>query len=167
METDKFESDVIQWHVSQGGFPGKPRAHALRALREMVELCVAAGAMRMEIFEAVMEEMMKAEKKGEFTGQVDIDKMLEEHADVRILLGVFKKYFFPQNFAEISMERKFEVCKGRLWQPDADGVLWRPGTNPSAPSVVNRYPYDPPSVAFWGDSGAKPADTPEDGGKSS
>jgi len=121
-------NDLLEWHKRNGGFGGRPAGHALRALREMTEFCVAAGATREEIELATHAEIIKAELRGEFNLSSDDvqDRIIEEFADVIILMMIFHGYFMDETAVTTGIEKKFEVCKGRAWVADTDGVLWRP-----------------------------------------
>lgn len=83
------------WHQDNGGFcdvQGQ-RFHALRLLHEAVELCQASGASRDEITEAVRDEIIKhTERYGMAPAVMPAAMLLEEVADVAILLEVFAYY---------------------------------------------------------------------------
>lgn len=123
--------DLMDWHRSQGGFAGNPAGHALRMLRECVELCVASGATRQQIIGACDAEIIKAEVKEEFCQEPKLEAMTEELCDVVLLAIVFQGYFSPEMFDfEKAMNKKFRVCQERQWEADGCGVLWRPGAKP-------------------------------------
>ncbi len=134
------ESEIMEWHRSQGGFGSRPAAHALRMLRECVELCVASGATEAEIKMSVRRECDKATERGDYTTTHSLREVTEEFVDVGLLGVVFRNYFIPTYTLENEIRRKLDVCKGREWEPDADGVLWRPGTRP-----VSGTPLEPKS----------------------
>lgn len=122
------DAEVRDWHRTNGGHATRPAGHALRILREVVELCVASGASRSEIYEAVAAEDDKATGRQEF-GQGYIPyKALEEFIDVTLLMKVFRGYFIDEVDLLHKTRAKMEVVRNRAWEPDADGVLWRPGT---------------------------------------
>lgn len=102
--------------------------HALRILRECIELCIAAGASRNELEEAFLAEMWKADGRLEFSVPHSNADVLEEFVDVKMLMTIFKRYFIIPRDLEAEEWRKLEVCRKRQWEADADGVLWRPGT---------------------------------------
>jgi hypothetical protein len=126
------EAEVSYWHRSQGGHAGRPAAHAVRMLRECVELCVASGATELEIKMAVRRECEKASQRHEFIQSTQYSHILEEFIDVKILSMVFRTYFLNFGDIENEMFRKMSVLRQRQWTPDADGVLWRPGTGPAS-----------------------------------
>lgn len=130
---------ILQWHLDNGGFNGRLAGHAVRMLREMVELCIASGASTKEISQAVVEEFRKAREKKEVTEKLDYDKAEEEAADVAILFELFKTYGGMDYRIWGAVEKKLEVIGERLWEVDADGVLWRPG----ARTEMQLYPDDP------------------------
>ena len=130
MTKSEFDDAVIDWHRDQGGFGGNPAGHALRMLREVVELCIACGARQYDIHEAVAQELVKAIRRDEM-GKQNVEHMLEETADVDMLFTIFQKYFIPYYQEWDAREAKFEVVKARRWEVDSDGVLWRPGTKPA------------------------------------
>jgi hypothetical protein len=133
-----FEGDVMHWHRSSGGFGGKASGHALRMLRECVELCVASGATEGEIKMSVRRECDKANDRREFGKDHGLAGRVEEFTDVRLLGIVYQHYFIPSNVAARELWRKLDVCRARVWQADDDGVLWRPGTEP-----VSGIPLEP------------------------
>lgn len=130
------ESEVMSWHLSQGGFGKRPAAHALRMLREMVELCVASGATEGEIKMAVRRECDKAKERGDFLRAHTLAEVTEEFVDVQLLATVFRSYFIHPGNLENMKRLKFDICLKRQWQPDADGVLWRPGTKAAGSSQL-------------------------------
>lgn len=132
------ESEIMNWHQSQGGSGKRLAGHALRMLREMVELCVASGASEAEIKMAVRRECDKASDREEF-GKAPMG-FIEEFVDVGLLSVVYRNYFIPRGSLENEMRRKLDVCRARSWEADADGVLWRPGTKP-----VSGTPLEPKS----------------------
>ncbi len=125
------ESEIMEWHRLHGGAGKRAAGHALRMLRECVELCVAAGARRDEIYGACYSEMVKATDRQEFTKIHTHNEISEEFVDVKILATIFRNYFIPTPTLEYWMRHKLDVCSGRAWEADADGVLWRPGTGPA------------------------------------
>lgn len=123
-----FDEDLLAWHRSKGGAPLNPAGHAIRLLREVVELCVASGATEGQIKMAVRRECDKAEKRKEFGKNVGLVGRAEEFADVTILMKIYEGYFLSPRIVSTETVRKFQVCQAKEWQPDSDGVLWRPGT---------------------------------------
>lgn len=134
------DSEIMEWHHHRGGHGGRAAGHALRILRECVELCVASGARPEETHEAFFSEMAKATDRGEFQKSHTFRDVLEEFVDVRILMTIYRGYFIVWGDLENEMRRKLDVCSGREWQADADGVLWRSGTEP-----VSGTPLEPKS----------------------
>lgn len=132
------ESEIMDWHRSRGGSGTRAAGHALRILREVVELCVASGATEGEIKMAVRRECDKATDRREFNRIPTYQNALEEFVDVKILMIVYRNYFIPHGSLENEMRRKLDVCNGREWQADSDGVLWRPGTR-----AVSGTPLEP------------------------
>lgn len=128
-----FAQEVQEWHRSQGGFGGDPAGHALRMLREMVELCVASGASEAAIKMSVRRECDKARDRGEFNKQFGLLERVEEFCDVKLLGIIYDNYFNPPDMVDVEIRRKFATCKARSWEADAEGVLWRPGTGPAVP----------------------------------
>jgi len=122
------ESEIMDWHRSRGGSGTRAAGHALRILRECVELCVASGASEAEIKMAVRRECDKAEERKEFTKIPTYNGALEEFVDVKLLMTVYRNYFISTGSLENMLRRKLDICSGREWEADADGVLWRPGT---------------------------------------
>lgn len=118
---------IILWHTENGGFNARPAGHAVRMLREMVELCFAAGSTVPEVSQAVIAEIRKAREKGEVVGEANFERMDEEAADVAILFEVFKTYQGMDYRIHEAVEKKMAINEERLWEVDEDGVLWRPG----------------------------------------
>lgn len=114
----------IQEH---GGAFIRPAGHATRLLRELVELCVAAGAGEDEIKAAIYAEMDKAAERGEFGGNPD--NIPEEFADCSLLLDIFAGHVGLDQHA--ARKAKLDVLWDRKWAADSDGVLWRPMKAPS------------------------------------
>lgn len=123
-----IEGQVIDWHLQNGGAGHRAAGHAVRILREVVELCVASGATELEIRRAVSAELYKASTRDEFSKEHTPGEVLEEFVDVRMLMAVFKRYFIIPRDLESMEWQKLAICRQRQWEPDADGVLWRPGT---------------------------------------
>lgn len=120
--TERQPGDVARWHVESGASFNRPAGHALRLLREVVELCVASGAKESEIYDAINEEVWKARNRAEFGGNPE--SVPEEWADCEILLQVFAQHFGIDRNAEV--RKKLDVLWQRKWRADQDGVLWRP-----------------------------------------
>ncbi len=129
---------IIGWHAENGGFNGRPAGHACRMLREVVELCFASGATATEVANAVMDEVKKEASRHTFA-EMNQAKMEEEAADVAILFEVFKTYNGMDYRINEAVEEKLQVLYERLWEIDADGVLWRPGARTSE----QLYPDEP------------------------
>lgn len=121
------EPEIMSWHRKGGGSGIRSSGHAVRLLREVVELCIAAGATEQQIMTAVEQECDRASQRSEFGGKSETE-MFEEFADVTILSTVFRNYFIPREAYENTLAVKMDVIWGRQWEADADGVLWRPGT---------------------------------------
>jgi hypothetical protein len=120
----EIAGEVIRWHDANGGHFSRPAGHAVRMLREMIELCVAIGATENEIRDAVDREIAKAEERGQWGGNPA--EVGDECADVAILLDVLTKRAAIDIVAV--KQNKLAVLWARQWEADADGVLWRPGT---------------------------------------
>lgn len=113
--------DIARWHSESGAHFARPASHAVRLLREAVELCVASGAYQGEIREAVNAEINKAILRGEGFDEAAIK---EEWADCEILLRAFKHLAKIDEHSEI--RKKVDVLWGRRWQADEGGALYRP-----------------------------------------
>lgn len=130
------ETEIIGWHRSQGGNEARAAGHALRILRECVELCIASGASEEEIKMAVRRECDKGVARSEFGIDHSPTEMIEEYVDVWLLMLVYRGYFIhPGDFVDAS-QAKMQILRSRLWEADADGVLWRPGTRPGSGSPI-------------------------------
>ncbi|HYM34720.1 MAG TPA: hypothetical protein VET48_04940 [Steroidobacteraceae bacterium] len=121
---EKNPLDVRAWHGSRGGYFGMPSAHALRLLREVIELCIASGAERGPLERVAKEELDKGEMRQELGG-ADHERIAQEWADCALLLEVFRHYSKIDSRKEI--RKKLAVLYDRKWKADEAGVLWRPG----------------------------------------
>ena len=128
---ERQPSDLPRWHIECGGHFDRPAGHALRLLREVIELCVAAGASEDEIINHTSAEIAKAQSRGEFGGNpADVPA---EWADCSILLEVFRHH------AGIDKNRvvreKLDVLWNRAWEAAPSGALYRPGCVPTIESI--------------------------------
>lgn len=115
--------DAVRWHEENDAFCANDNLapHALRALREMIELCFASKASSSAISDAFQAEFQKeAHRPSDRTPAA----VREEWADVAILLEVFRNYANIDQHAV--MRTKLDILWQRQWKVDADGVLWRP-----------------------------------------
>lgn len=122
---------VMRWHQENGGKFARPANHAVRLLREVVELCVAAGASLSEIERAAGAELDKAATRNEFGGSPD--EVPQEWADCAMLLDVFAQHAGIDTHKEI--RQKLDILWTRQWEADAGGALYRPGLAPAKPGV--------------------------------
>ena len=116
---------VMRWHQENGGKFTRPSNHAIRLLREVVELCVAAGASENDINAALMQETHKAYQRGEF-GVDHTSEIPEEWADCAMLLDVFAQHAGIDTHKEI--RKKLDILWTRQWEADAGGALYRPAS---------------------------------------
>lgn len=115
-------ADVSRWHELNGGHFANPMSHALRLLHEVVELCIASGALVPDIYQVLMKEIRKAEERAEFGG--DPKALPGEVADCGLLLDVFAKYAGIDQNAE--KRKKIAVLWERQWAANNGGALYRP-----------------------------------------
>ena len=105
-----------------GTDPNSPRK-ALRALEEMVELCLASGASAEDIEHIVGEASIKARKESGQKYQerkLEPDKIRLETADVLIVLyGVAHMRGFDLHLA---VDDKMAINRHRQWKPNGDGT---------------------------------------------
>lgn len=129
IEFAQLQKDVINWHKNAGGYSGAPSAHALRLLREVIELCIAAGAVPKDITTTVSDELRKEMTENfEHIGKMNVSDLPYECADVQLLLIILASY---QQIDLVKMaQHKLDICHERKWQVDSNGVLWRPGRRP-------------------------------------
>lgn len=118
--------DVVAWHQSHGGRFARPASHALRLLREVVELCAAAGASQDEVANTVGTEMGAQNIKGEFFGTYREVASRHEWIDCALLLELLGKYMGASLDSEEARLRFIEI-RGRAYTPDAGGALFRTG----------------------------------------
>lgn len=116
--------DAGRWHEESGGSFASPAGHALRLMREVVELCIATGASLDGMYEVLASEMSKAVVRGDIGG--DPDAVPGEVADCKILLDVFTHYA-KINQHEVA-RRKMTTLWQRAWEPSSSGALYRPST---------------------------------------
>lgn len=133
---ERQPGDVGRWHVESGAHFTGPAGHALRLLREVIELCVAAGASEKEIIDHAGAEIAKAEARGEYGG--DPTAVPEEWADCAMLLDVFARHAGIDKHTEI--RKKLDVLWNREWEAGASGALYRPGMVPSGERSQDQVP---------------------------
>lgn len=125
---NETQQSVTKWmyETFPGGDPASPRK-AIRALEEMVELCLADGATYREVQVAVATSM---EKNGatmslmgglmDVAGAPDPAKVPAEAADVLIVLyGLAALKGFDLH-AEV--DRKMAINRARRWAANGDGT---------------------------------------------
>lgn len=119
--------DIIKWHKDNGGFCARAASHALRLLGECMELCISLGAQPSELRDVIEYEINKAENRGEFD-RIKIRAVPGEFADVSFLFKLLAHY--TDIDVALAEEEKFPILLHRKWEPDTNGVLWRPGKAP-------------------------------------
>jgi NTP pyrophosphatase (non-canonical NTP hydrolase) len=115
---------VMVWCTQHKGHQGNERGWPLKALGEMVELCIASGGNARDISSTVASELTKADERGDIKEYPEHPHMAEEVADVLINLIVFCR--LNNIDPESAVLNKLPVIEARQWKPDADGVLRRP-----------------------------------------
>lgn len=119
---ERQPGSVSRWHQENGGFYAHAFGHAVRLLREVVELCVASGATQGEISGAVTNEIAKALSRSEFGG--DATAIPKEWADCAILMEVFASHAGIEKNKVV--REKLDVLWDREWWADESGALYRP-----------------------------------------
>lgn len=140
---------VARWHELSGGHFKTPANHAIRLLREVVELCFATGSNYHAMSAALFVESEKHLNKilaepvllnpGEcglhsylladesctcqYSQNFTASEIAEEWADCAILLEIFRNYASIDGHTEI--RKKLDVLYKREWQADAGGALHR------------------------------------------
>lgn len=112
------QSTISHWmdNTFPGADPESPRK-ALRALEEMVELCLAAGATRGEI-RATVEHAANGVPVHD--SRPDPDKVPNEAADVVIVLcGLAHQRGFNLHEA---IDQKMQINRNRVWMANGDGT---------------------------------------------
>lgn len=116
---------IVEWHESNGGHDNNGLLpHALRAYREMCELCLKLGASASDLVTIACDEVADETRKGVY-GKARPAEIGEEIADVRLLLDIVSHYGDIDQEGERRAKHLINV-EQRKWQADADGVLWRP-----------------------------------------
>lgn len=113
---NETQQSVGEWIETTfpGGDPNSPRK-AIRALEEMVELCMAAGALTNEIHDAVGRAIAGAASELPQPSKIPI-----EAADVLIVLyGLAQLRKFDLH-AEV--DKKMAVNRARKWRALGDGT---------------------------------------------
>lgn len=108
---------VRRWHEANGGHFSAPWRHAIRVLREAIELCCASGAAYYEIEEALQAELKKDAMR------VIRGSVIDEISDVAIGLELLVNYYGLDRHKEI--RKKLDILWEREWQPDGGGALYR------------------------------------------
>ncbi len=114
MDYTEDQTSIGAWidDTFPGGVAHSPRK-AIRALEEMVELCVMAGASNAEIMTAIRKAL--DENK-----QADPSKVAEEAADVVIVLyGLAHLDSFDLH---AHIDAKMQKNRKRKWKPNGDGT---------------------------------------------
>lgn len=130
-------SEAADWHVNNGGHFATPHWHALRLLREVVELCLVAGADPKLILDQAVTEIDRQVAKDDYNPLGNMADFPEEFADCQILLDVIAYH------AKIDVKKevfaKMEILRARKWEADSHGCLWRPGMAPVSKSSEREY----------------------------
>lgn len=123
---------ISRWHEESGGHFAKPSGHAVRLLREVTELCVAAGASTVQIADAVLAEIKKSRDRGEIGG--DAAAVPKEWADCAILMKVIAAHLaIPESGV---VRDKLDILWEREWEPDESGALYRASVSNGARSPL-------------------------------
>jgi NTP pyrophosphatase (non-canonical NTP hydrolase) len=122
-EQQETQETVGRWmdETFPGIDPESPRK-SIRALEEMVELCLASGADAMQMMEAVKRGYNAAHDnpKSPYVRLHQPDKIAAEAADVLIVLyGVAHMRGFDLH-AEV--DRKMAINRARRWKANGDGT---------------------------------------------
>lgn len=127
-EVGETQESIVKWmfETFPGADPESPRK-AIRALEEMVELCLASGASAREVTHAVHDALSRSGAEMSLLGgwsekrvPSQPDKIPAEAADVLIVLyGVAGLRGFDLH-AEV--DRKMTVNRARRWAPRGDGT---------------------------------------------
>lgn len=116
---DEQRFRVAEWHKQNGGHANNGLAgHAIRAMHEMVELCIACGANGEMIIDAVRQELRRDHHNSD---------VREELADVSLCLDIIDVYSSPMRELYWDRQAKMEINDHRKFEADENGVLWRPG----------------------------------------
>lgn len=121
---DETQLSVGAWALETfpGGDPASPRK-ALRALEEVVELCLAAGASGSDVSKAVADAVareMLGSPQGFFTGKPAPEKVPVEAADVLITLYALAH---ERGFdIHEHVGAKMKINRSRRWKANGDGT---------------------------------------------
>ncbi len=135
MVNNPLSTEIVSWHLDNGGFchiPEVYKYHTLRLLHEATELCLASGATQQDIFEVGEIETNKHAEKN-LPGDIDLENMSEEIADIAILLDVFA--YYTRISIDDAVHDKLQILHTRKWRADEFGVLWRDRTQETEESV--------------------------------
>ena len=100
-----------------GGDPKSPRK-AIRALEEMLELCLVCGANTKMVYDAVYKVMQ--DNKIKYKSERDPDKIPIEAADVLIVLyGLAHLTGFD---IHDEVNKKMAINRSRKWKANGDGT---------------------------------------------
>jgi NTP pyrophosphatase (non-canonical NTP hydrolase) len=125
---NETQESIGRW--ARDTFPGgddlSPR-HCLRLLEEVVELCLAAGAMPFEIDQCVVDELNKYMDWSRT--HPEPEKVAEEMADCEIVLQVLAERRSVNLQAEV--DRKMKINRARTWDVREDGTGYHKKTEPA------------------------------------
>jgi NTP pyrophosphatase (non-canonical NTP hydrolase) len=115
------QETIYRWmnDTFPGADPESPRK-AIRALEEMVELCLACGASYEEIRNAVERNRKDYRDLDDFDRRPEPDKVAGEAADVLIVLYGVAGMRGLDLHAEV--DRKMAVNRARRWKANGDGT---------------------------------------------
>lgn len=116
---------VMLWHTAHGGHVGRARGHALKLFEEVVELALAAGASKQDLFLTLTAQFKREDDKKLANPHATASNLHDEVADVAILLEVFVQH--GNLDVDSAVQAKLPVLRSRQWIVTSDGVLLRPG----------------------------------------
>lgn len=123
-EPPETQTSIGEWANATFGGTGDPLSprHCIRLLEEVVELCMAAGASRDEIYRASIRELDKLAviNPGWYEPHPNIAKVPEEMADCEIVLRVLSHRRDVDLQSEV--DKKMLINRSRKWKLNNDGT---------------------------------------------
>lgn len=115
---------VFKWGKANGRFHVHPKYTALKALEEMVELCIESGATQSDISQVLYDVVRTEAIRGKNFGVYNYAEMTKEFGDVTVCLAAYAEDCQINTTEAIGST--LDRIASRTWTPDVNGILRRP-----------------------------------------